>query len=76
MVEPLGALSMPEKNREQRTRIQIALLSITAGALILGLKFLAFKVSGSTALMSDARRAQGVVFRTSPRSAVCLSIIA
>ncbi len=45
---------MPEALREQRTRIRIALLSIGAGALILGLKFYAFKVSGSTALMSDA----------------------
>lgn len=45
---------MAEEIREQRIRIRIAILSITAGALILGLKFLAFKVSGSTALMSDA----------------------
>ena len=45
---------MPEEIREQRTRIRIALLSIGAGSLILGLKFIAFRVSGSTALMSDA----------------------
>ena len=39
---------------EQRSRIRIALLSIGAGSLILALKYVAFRVSGSTALLSDA----------------------
>lgn len=39
---------------DQRTRIRIAVLSISAGSLILALKYVAFRVSGSTALMSDA----------------------
>lgn len=38
----------------QRTRIRIAMVSIGAGSLILALKYVAFRVSGSTALMSDA----------------------
>lgn len=38
----------------QRSRIRIALLSVSAGFLILVLKYLAFRISGSTALMSDA----------------------
>lgn len=38
----------------QRSRIRIALLSITAGSLILAMKYTAFRISGSTALMSDA----------------------
>ena len=42
----------PDHN--QRTRIRIAVLSISAGSLILALKYVAFRVSGSTALMSDA----------------------
>jgi cation diffusion facilitator family transporter len=38
----------------QSARIRIAILAITAGALILGLKYFAYKISGSTALLSDA----------------------
>ncbi|MBI4912897.1 MAG: cation transporter [Acidobacteria bacterium] len=45
---------MPGEQREQRSRIRIALLSIAAGSAILGLKFFAFRISGSTALLSDA----------------------
>lgn len=37
-----------------RQRVIVATLSIAAGALILVLKFLAYRISGSTALMSDA----------------------
>lgn len=38
----------------QKTRLRVALLSIGAGALILGFKYVAYLVSGSTALLSDA----------------------
>ncbi len=38
----------------QRTRVRIALFSVGAGVIILLLKFLAFSISGSTALKSDA----------------------
>jgi len=38
----------------QKTRLRVALISIGAGALILGLKYYAYLVSGSTALKSDA----------------------
>jgi len=45
---------MPAEHAEQRSRIRIALLSIVAGACILGLKFLSYVLSGSVALKSDA----------------------
>jgi cation diffusion facilitator family transporter len=38
----------------QKARIRIAVLSITVGCLVLGLKYFAFHISGSTALKSDA----------------------
>lgn len=38
----------------QKTRFRVALLSILAGLAILGLKYYAYLVSGSTALLSDA----------------------
>lgn len=43
-----------ERSTSQRVRIRVALASIVAGIGILGLKYLAFRVSGSTALKSDA----------------------
>ncbi len=39
---------------EQKRRVRIALLSIVAGAVIMGLKFLSYLLSGSVALKSDA----------------------
>ncbi len=42
------------RNPSQRVRIRVALASIAAGLGILGLKYLAYLVSGSTALKSDA----------------------
>ncbi len=45
---------MSPEHDEQRSRVRIALLSIGAGALILGLKYLSFLISGSVALKSDA----------------------
>ena len=38
----------------QNARIRVALLSISAGSMILALKYFAYKISGSTALLSDA----------------------
>ena len=38
----------------QKARIRIAVLSITVGCLVLGLKYFAFHISGPTALKSDA----------------------
>jgi cation diffusion facilitator family transporter len=45
---------MEQEASSQRVRIQVALLAIGAGCLILGLKYYAYHVSGSAALMSDA----------------------
>jgi cation diffusion facilitator family transporter len=45
---------MSAEHLEQNSRIRLALLSIVAGAGLLGLKFLAFALSGSVALKSDA----------------------
>ncbi|HJW09549.1 MAG TPA: cation diffusion facilitator family transporter [Holophagaceae bacterium] len=39
---------------EQRSRIRIAMLSILAGACVLGLKYVSYVLSGSVALKSDA----------------------
>lgn len=44
----------PAEHAEQRSRIRLALLSIGAGICVLGLKYLAFVLSGSVALKSDA----------------------
>ncbi|WP_243316383.1 cation diffusion facilitator family transporter [Geothrix paludis] len=45
---------MSAEHLEQRSRVRIALLSITAGVAVLGLKYLSFILSGSVALKSDA----------------------
>ena len=45
---------MTAEHQEQKTRIRIALLSITAGLFVLGLKYLSYVLSGSVALKSDA----------------------
>ena len=45
---------MSADHPEQRSRVRIALLSIGAGACVLGLKYLAYLLSGSVALKSDA----------------------
>lgn len=45
---------MSDEAHSQRQRIRVSALSITAGALILGLKYYAFHISHSAALKSDA----------------------
>jgi cation diffusion facilitator family transporter len=45
---------MSAEHAEQNRRIRIAVLSIAVGALVLGLKFLSYVMSGSVALKSDA----------------------
>ena len=45
---------MSAEHAEQNHRIRIALLSITAGICVLGLKYVAYLLSGSVALKSDA----------------------
>ena len=45
---------MSAEHAEQRSRIRIAILSIVAGICVLGLKYLAFVLSNSVALKSDA----------------------
>ncbi|WP_243293942.1 cation diffusion facilitator family transporter [Geothrix mesophila] len=45
---------MSAEHLEQRSRVRVALLSITAGVAVLGLKYLSFILSGSVALKSDA----------------------
>jgi len=45
---------MDEASLSQKYRIQVSLLSITAGLVILGLKYYAFHISHSAALKSDA----------------------
>ena len=45
---------MSPEQAEQRFRVRIAMLSIGAGAVILGLKYFAYLISGSMALKSDA----------------------
>lgn len=45
---------MSAEHLEQRSRIRVALLSITAGTAVLGLKYLSYLLSGSVALKSDA----------------------
>ncbi|MBI2605749.1 MAG: cation transporter [Deltaproteobacteria bacterium] len=53
----MSGFAKPESNNAasgHRQRVVVATLSIVAGTLILALKFLAFRISGSAALMSDA----------------------
>jgi cation diffusion facilitator family transporter len=45
---------MSAEHLEQRARVRIALVSITAGIAVLGLKYLSYLLSGSVALKSDA----------------------
>ncbi len=45
---------MSAERAEQRARIRVALVSIGVGAGVLGLKYVAFMMSGSVALKSDA----------------------
>jgi cation diffusion facilitator family transporter len=45
---------MSAEHLEQRSRIRLALLSIVAGSILLALKYLAYVLSGSVALKSDA----------------------
>ncbi len=45
---------MSAEHLEQKSRIRLALLSIVAGSVILGLKYLSYALSGSVALKSDA----------------------
>jgi len=45
---------MSAEHIEQTSRIRLALLSIVAGAALLGLKYLSYVLSGSVALKSDA----------------------
>jgi len=45
---------MSAEHLEQRARVRIALVSITAGVAVLGLKYLSYLLSGSVALKSDA----------------------
>jgi cation diffusion facilitator family transporter len=51
---PAGKAAMDDEFPSQRTRIQIALVSIIVGAIVFGLKVLAVYVSNSAALKSDA----------------------
>jgi cation diffusion facilitator family transporter len=45
---------MNTEHLSRQTRLRVISLSIGAGILILGTKYLAYKISGSTALLSDA----------------------
>ena len=45
---------MSMDHAEQKSRVRVALLSICAGLVVLGLKYVAYVVSGSVALRSDA----------------------
>ncbi|HWQ08974.1 MAG TPA: cation diffusion facilitator family transporter, partial [Holophaga sp.] len=45
---------MTTEHVPSRIRLRVAILSIVMGILILGLKYVAYRVSGSTALKSDA----------------------
>ena len=45
---------MSTEHAEQRSRVRVALLSIVTGLVVLGLKYVAYVVSGSVALRSDA----------------------
>ena len=45
---------MSEETLSQKARIRVSLVSISAGLLILGLKYYAFHISNSAALKSDA----------------------
>jgi cation diffusion facilitator family transporter len=45
---------MSIEHLSRKTRLRVISISIGAGILILGIKYLAYKISGSTALLSDA----------------------
>ena len=45
---------MSTEHAEQKSRVRVALLSICAGLVVLALKYVAYVVSGSVALRSDA----------------------
>lgn len=45
---------MSTEHLSRTTRLRVVSVSIGAGILILGLKYLAYRISGSTALLSDA----------------------
>ncbi len=45
---------MSTEHAEQRSRVRVALLSIVTGLVVLGLKYVAYVISGSVALRSDA----------------------
>ena len=45
---------MSVDHAEQRSRVRVALLSIVTGVVVLGLKYIAYVISGSVALRSDA----------------------
>jgi cation diffusion facilitator family transporter len=45
---------MSTEHAEQKSRVRVALLSICAGLVVLALKYVAYMVSGSVALRSDA----------------------
>jgi cation diffusion facilitator family transporter len=45
---------MSTEHAEQKSRVRVALLSICAGVVVLGLKYVAYVISGSVALRSDA----------------------
>lgn len=45
---------MSTEQAEQKSRVRVALLSISAGVVVLGLKYVAYVISGSVALRSDA----------------------
>jgi len=45
---------MSTEHLSRKTRLRVVSLSIGAGILILGIKYLAYRISGSTALLSDA----------------------
>ena len=45
---------MSTEHAEQRSRVRVALLSIVTGVVVLGLKYIAYVISGSVALRSDA----------------------
>jgi cation diffusion facilitator family transporter len=45
---------MSPKATEHRTRVRAALLSVIIGTILLGLKYSAYQLTGSTAILSDA----------------------
>ena len=47
-------LRMAAEASEHRTRVRAALLSVSLGTVLLGLKYSAYQLTGSTAILSDA----------------------